>query len=138
MGTARALLVRARVENLLLGGTPDLLPPWAQDVTFSSWRRVTSGPEVGDIHVTVGALATEASSFRMDVNGTIGYADLATAEVRTRGQWVLMEVDIDRADIHEPQALDEWATNDLHIEYSTDRTSVTREDHSLNYRITAY
>ena len=90
------------------------------------------------IHVTVGALGSEARTFRLDVNGTIGYADLSTAEVNTRGQWVLMEVDINRADIHEPQNLHEWATNDLHLEYSTDRTSLTLEDHSLTYRITAY
>ena len=138
MGSDRGLLVRNRVENLLLGGTPDLLPPWAEDVTFSSWRRVTSGPHAGGIHVTVGALGSEARTFRLDVNGTIGYADLSTAEVNTRGQWVLMEVDINRADIHEPQNLHEWATNDLHLEYSTDRTSLTLEDHSLTYRITAY
>ncbi|MSR61568.1 MAG: hypothetical protein EXS08_03850 [Planctomycetes bacterium] len=74
----------------------------------------------------------------MDVNGTIGYADLSMAQVNTRGQWVLMEVDIDQADIHEPQILDEWATNDLHLEYRTDRTSLTLEEHSLTYRITAY
>ena len=81
---------------------------------------------------------SEARAFRLDVNGTIGYADLSMAQVNTRGQWVLMEVDIDQADIHEPQILDEWATNDLHLEYRTDRTSLTLEEHSLTYRITAY
>jgi hypothetical protein len=133
IGSGRALAVHSSVEDLLQGGAP-LLPVWAEEVTFSSWRRVTSGAGVGDIHLTVGALGRVAHSFRLDVNDTVGYVDLATAQVSIRGPWVIFETDIDEADINAPQELEEWASNTLHIEYETDRTGLTVEDHMLDYR----
>ena len=133
-GSSRGFLVSSRVEDLLQGN-PSLLPSWANDVTFSSWRRITSGPNAGGIHLTVGALGREAQSFQLDVNGVVGYADLSSAEVSVLNQWVIFEVDIDEADINEPQGTGVWVTNEVHIEYATDRTGLTSEDHEIDYRI---
>jgi hypothetical protein len=130
----RAGLVLDAVESALQGPTV-LLPSWAKDVTFSSWRVITGGPNSGGVHLTVGALGTDATSFQLDVNGTANYADLIDVELTESRTWVLFEVDIEPGMLYQAQSGGPPVDNESHFAYSTNRTPDTRETHTIALRL---
>ena len=130
----RAGMVLDGVQSMLQGSSV-LLPSWANDVTFSSWRVITSGPNSGGVRLTVGVLGTEATSFHLDVNGTLHYADLDDVALTESRSWVVFEADIEPGMLHQSQSGGPPVDNEIHFEYSTDRTPDTRETHTIRLQL---
>jgi hypothetical protein len=69
------------------------------------------------------------------VNGTLHYADLDDVVLTEDRSWVVFETDIEPSLLHQAQSGGPPVENEIHFEYSTDRTPATRETHMIRLRL---
>ncbi|MAB79180.1 MAG: hypothetical protein CMJ89_07475 [Planctomycetes bacterium] len=132
VGLQRMLVLRDKVDLLLLGNVPSPLPRWADKVFFCSIKRITTGQNSGDVLVTVGTKGTDITAFSLDINNSMPYADLDDIMETQLGQWVLGSVVIEVSELEVPMMEGVWTTNTLVIDWSSDVSGAVTESHVID------